>query len=142
MKAPKLCSFLRRTYLWVLTVPVLAIVLGAASNQAVLIANHDTFPVMVNQARLQSLEAKQKFMHSVIEAITGEKQADPPAGMIDEVHCVMTNKTHLNALADIFDMGGAIYSIGDFSIMFGEWSLGFAPFVFVFAVARKLNEKE
>jgi len=142
MKAPKICSFLRRTYLYLLAAPVLAIVLGAASNQAVLIANHDTFPVMVNQARLQSLEAKQQMMREIIAAITGEKPIEPPAGMIDDVHCVMTSKTHLNALADIFDMRDAIYSIGDFSIMFGEWSLGFAPFVFVFAVARKLNEKE
>ena len=60
------------------------------------------------------------------------------AVMIDEVHCVMTSKTHLNFLADIFDMHDAIYSIGDFLLMLGEWFSVFAPFVFVFDVTRKL----
>ena len=59
--------------------------------------------------------------------------------MLDDVHCVMTSKTHLNLLADIFDMKDGIYSIGDFLLILGGWLLGFAPFVFLFDVARKLN---
>jgi len=58
--------------------------------------------------------------------------------MIDDSHCVMTSKTHLNFLADVFDFG-SIYSIGDFSLMLGEWLFGFAPFLFAFDVVRKLS---
>ena len=35
-------------------------------------------------------------------------------------------------------MKDAIYSIGDFLLMLGEWLWVFAPFVFVFDTTRKL----
>jgi len=53
----------------------------------------------------------------------------------------MTSKTHLNALADVFDLG-SIYSIGDFTLYLGEWLMGFTPFVWGYAVIKKLYEYE
>ena len=131
-------KFLRKTSLYILAVPVMLFMLGSASNQAVLWANHDKFPVMVNTLKERVMVAQAQANYKELAAEAG---IDPtlPAGMIDDTHCVMTDKTHLNFLADVFDMKTAIYSIGDFSLMLGEWLFGFAPFLFAFDVVRKLS---
>lgn len=135
----KFIAFLRATSLWILLAPVALQITGAASNQAVLIANHDKFPVMVNDTKLKEfMEVKEvaQAEHSLPFAW----QSTEPDGMIDDIHCVMTPKTHLNAMADIFDMHEAIYSIGDFILMLSGWLGGFAPFVWAFAVVDKLRK--
>ena len=130
-------SFLRRTSLYILAIPVLFTFLGAASNQAVLISNFDRFPVMVNAKKLQEMtEPREQKAINFNKPIPAFETGDTV--MLDDVHCNMTSETHLNFLADVFDMHDAIYSIGDFMLMLGEWFGTFAPFVFVFDVARKL----
>ena len=140
-------NFFRKTSLYILAVPVLFTLLGAASNQVVLIANHDTFPVMVNDKKLAEMtETKEKFpvmelkLHKVFKPTPAQEKND--AVMLDDVHCAMTSKTHLNALADIFDLKDAIYSIGDFMLMLGEWLGSFTFAIFVFDVVRKLRKHE
>ena len=131
-------SFLRRTSLYLLAIPVLFTFLGAASNQVVLIANHDTFPVMVNAKKLQEMtEPREQKAINFNKPNPAFETGDTV--MLDDVHCNMTSETHLNFLADIFDLKDAIYSIGDFSLMLGDWFWAFAPFVFVFDVTRKLR---
>jgi hypothetical protein len=62
-------------------------------------------------------------------------------GMIDDVHCVMTDQTHLNALADIFDFKDAgIYSIGDLMIMSGASSE--QSCIFLWIVLALYREKQ
>ena len=134
-------SFLRRTSLYILAIPVLFTFLGAASNQSVLIMNHDTFPVMVNAKTLQEMTEPREQKSINFNKPQPAFETDD-AVMLDEVHCAMTPNTHLNFLADIFDMKDAIYSIGDFSLMLGEWFWAFAPFVFVFDVTRKLRRAQ
>ena len=131
-------AFLKKTSLYILAIPVLFTFLGAASNQVVLIANHDSFPVMLNDKKLAEMTEHEK--QSVEIKLNQPNPAFEQDGvvMIDEVHCVMTSHTHLNALADVFDLKDAIYSIGDFLLMMGEWFGVFAPFVYVFDVTRKL----
>ena len=136
--------FLCSSFLWVLLAPWLIAGAGAASNQAVLIANFDKFPVMVNAYRLEEMQApKETPFESLITRILGEPNPATSVsplvtyGMLDEVHCVMTSKTHLNFLADIFDLHDAIYSIGDFGLMLGEWLQTFCPYVFLALVFRK-----
>ena len=130
-------SFLRRTSLYILAIPLLFTFLGAASNQLVLVANHDSFPVMLNDKKLRDMtEPREQKAINFNKPIPAFETGDTV--MLDDVHCNMTSETHLNALADIFDMKDAIYSIGDFSLMLGEWFWAFAPFVFVFDVTRKL----
>lgn len=136
-------KFLRKTSLYILAAPLLCFFLGAASNQVVLNANEDTFPVRISQAKLEKLE-----QGSVEELADGTKIVGDvmilPDGkiMLDYVHCVMTPNTHLNFLADIYDLGN-IYSIGDFALMLGEWALAPAPFVWAFVVIGKLrNQRE
>ena len=97
--------------LYVLAFPLFLIFLGAASNQAVIAANHDRFPVMVNS---RSLDAR------------GGADSD---GMMDTVHCTMTPSTHLNWLADWIDLQDAIYSPGDLLLMLGGWMMDYAPLV-------------
>ena len=128
-------SFLRKTSLYLLAVPALCFFLGAASNQAVLIANHDRFPAMLNDTKaaifadkLNSEEIPPLIYHSIVKD-----------GMIDEVHCVMTPQTHLNILAEVFDFG-SIYSVGDFLLILADWLWAFMPFLFVFDVVRKLKK--
>ena len=130
-------SFLRKTSLYLLAVPALCFFLGAASNQAVLIANHDRFPVMLNDTKtaifadkLNSEEIPSLIYHSIVKD-----------GMIDETHCLMTPQTHLNILADVFDLG-SIYSVGDFLLILADWLWAFMPFLFVFDVVRKLKARE
>lgn len=94
-------QFIKDTYLWLLLVPTMLVGLGAASNQAVLIANHGKFPVMLNP--VQEVD-----------------DIDPATGMMDREHCVMTKDTRLNALADIFPLGGEIFSLGDVALEAGQ----------------------
>ena len=130
-------SFLRKTSLYLLAIPALFFFLGAASNQVVLIANHDKFPVMLNDTKsaviaddLKGAEIPPLIYHAVVKD-----------GMIDNTHCLMTQQTHLNALADVFDLG-SIYSVGDFLLMLADWLWAFMPCLFVFDVVRKLKARE
>jgi hypothetical protein len=135
-------NFLRKTSLYILAIPVLFTFLGAASNQAVLIANHDTFPVMVNDKKLaemsRSTDKEQSIENHFVKPTPAFEEGDTV--MLDDVHCNMTSETHLNFLADIFDMKDAIYSIGDFMLMLGEWLGSFTFAIFVFDVVRKLRK--
>ena len=134
-------EFLRKTFLYILAVPVLFTVLGAASNQLVLFVNNDTFPVMMNDAGVRRYTAE-------VEAAKNDSDVDPSKipdvehGMMDQTHCFMTSKTHLNFLADVFDFGTAYYSVGDGLLYLGDWSWTFAPFVFLFAVTKRLKETQ
>ena len=133
--------FLCSSFLWILLAPYIVTGLGAASNQAVLIANHDKFPVMVNAVKLDEYTGEPKI--DIVTVLTGtpsvetEKPKPTDATYIDDVHIVMTSDTHLNALADIFDFHSAIYSIGDGLLMLGEWLSGFCPMVFLALVFKK-----
>lgn len=114
--------FVRETMLWIILLPACVTFVGAASNQAVLIANGDKFPVLINDVKQAQAEVT-------------------PSGMIDDTHCLMTRQTHLNALADIFDLGN-IYSIGDMLIEFGRWLGTFSFFVWIALVTRRLHERQ
>lgn len=93
----QLMTYIRNTYLWLILLPLGLGALGIAGNQAVLVANHDKFPVMVSESRLRNIPTDEY-------------------GMFDKVHCVMNGDTHLNALADWIDLGDATYSPGDLLI--------------------------
>jgi hypothetical protein len=151
-------SFLRRTSLYILAIPALVFGLGLLSNQAVLVANHDKFPVMyndykVNEYRLE-LQRKLAICQAPDPDADDTKDSTPTvdpcepiefriealkSGYLDEVHVVMTSRTHLNLLADWIDLG-AIYSIGDALLELGEWGFGLMFPLFVFDVARKLRK--
>lgn len=115
-------KFLRVTFLWVLFLPFATTTIGAASNQLVIIANHDKFPVLLNEDARVAM--------------------NPDAnGLIDKEHCVMTDKTHLNALADIFDFKDGWYSIGDLLLMLGDWLAGFCFYVWIALVVNSIWKK-
>ena len=130
-------NFLRKTSLYILAIPVLFTFLGNASNQLVLIENHDTFPVLLNDKKLSGMTDHRDGDDSVFSPMPASVEQKDDTVYLDDVHVEMTSHTHLNALADIFDMKDAIYSIGDFSLMLGDWLWAFAPFVFAFDVIRK-----
>jgi hypothetical protein len=121
-----LLKMLRESFLWLLLLPASMYFMGTASNQLVLIANHDKFPVMVNAVKLADFE--------------NSADGSLPDGMLDNVHCVMTSETHLNALADIFDLNSSgTYSIGDFLLVAGEESRDYIFFVWLALVVYKQN---
>lgn len=130
--------------LWILLLPLLIGFTGAASNQLVLAANHDKFPVMVNERKLREFEDRDAKAENVIQAlgnlvgvnIVPPKQ-DIDDDMLDDVHCVMSEKTHLNFLADWIDMHTAMMSPGDMLIDFGGFLQEYA---FVFWLAFVLND--
>ena len=112
--------------LYILALPLLLIFIGAAMNQAVIAANHDKFPVMLNEHRAA------KFIQNHKECFLGLVCVDVQAsddGMLDEVHCLMTPSTHLNFLADWIDLHHGMYSPGDLLLMLGDYLLDYAPLV-------------
>ena len=145
----QLRQFMRKTFLWVALLPLAVTYLGTLSNQAVLWANHDAFPVMINPVKLQQFTGGQPVADTTDP--TGGRQIAQgghvfvlPDGrvMVDPVHCVMTKSTHLNWLADIFDFHDSIQSIGDLLIGVGEWLSGFAYYVWAILVIGALAKKQ
>jgi hypothetical protein len=136
-------KFLRKTALWIVLTPLAITYLGAGLNQLVLNANHDKFPVEVNTVKEKIFVAKATAEWKDEAAELGI-DGTLPAGMIDDTHCIMTKDTHLNWLADVFDLrGDGIYSIGDGLITIGVWLQGFMWYVWVFEVSRRaLTVKE
>lgn len=120
-------KFLRKTSLYILAVPALFFVLGMACNQAVLIANHDTFPVLENEYKVGTSKN--------ITLSDGTVLTDP-------THSVMTSRTRLNFLADVVDLGEGIWSIGDGFLALSQWSWQFAPYLYVFSVTNKLRKRK
>jgi Family of unknown function (DUF5317) len=115
-------KFLRVTMLWITLLPLACEAIGAASNQLVLIANHDKFPVMLNAQKTIKYEPDD-------------------FGLIDDTHCVMTRETRLNFLADIFDFKDGIYSVGDGLIELGTWGWTWAPFLWAGLLLRKIIQE-
>ena len=120
-------KFLRKTLLYILAVPFLSICLGVASNQVVLITNHDRFPVSVNIVKLHKFVDEDEI-----------KTLDDGVTMIDEVHCVASNKTHLNMLGDIFDKHDSISSIGDELQDLGYYLWDYCLVLWCYLVSLKL----
>jgi hypothetical protein len=139
--------FLRTTFLWIALLPVACGFTGAALNQAVLAANHDTFPVLVNSVKLKRMTGA---TDTLLEIIFGTPKAQAGAPqipqddrghlMLDDTHCVMTSATHLNFLADWIDLKDAIYSPGDMLLDFGSWSFPFAVVAWGACVSIRLHD--
>ena len=143
-------------YWYLIAIPLLATFLGAASNQAVLIANGDKFPVMYNNEKIhQSCQTHDALAATPFIALLLGPQApkliEPkPAKdedlcqnggkFLDDTHVIMDKDSHLKALADIFDMHDAVYSIGDFVLMLGEWMFDWASIAWLVLVIRKFVE--
>ena len=106
--------------LWIVILPYAVSLAGIASNQLCLIANHDKFPVLMNERN------------------RSEMQPDVN-GMLDKTHCVMTKETHLNMLGDILDFHTAWLSVGDLLIEAGEWLDTFCLFVWVALIVRRMT---
>ena len=147
----------RVPYWYLIAIPLLLTFMGAASNQAVLIANGDTFPVMVNPVA-KAAHCRSTEMADIIKAIT---QVAPPtivekpkalraqpapiacgAGgeYLDDVHVVMNSQSRLKFMADVFDMHDGIYSIGDFALILGDWIWSWSVFAWLVLAVRKLIE--
>ena len=142
----KFRKFLRNSFVWFILAPWIISFAGAASNQLVLIANNDRFPVMVNAVKLAQMTAptpEQSFITNLfgVPAPSPEVSRDDVV-MIDDTHCVMTKDTHLNFLADVFDLKQAIYSVGDFALMLGSWMWSFTPIVWCTLVLKKIWDRE
>ena len=142
-------SFLRKTFLWVALLPLAVTYLGTLSNQVVLWANHDTFPVSINPVKLQKFTGGEPVLDKTdptggrVIAQGGQVFVlDNGTVLIDETHCVMTSRTHLNWLADIFDFHDTIQSIGDLLRGVGDWLGSFAYYVWGALVIGALAKKQ
>jgi hypothetical protein len=145
-------KYLRKfPYWYLLVIPILLFGLGVASNQAVLVANHGKFPVMLNASWMSKMctippapdtddeetLAEYKAAVAAIPASSCRKGGE----MIDRTHSVMGPNSHLKALSDIFPLDG-IYSIGDGMIYLGEWLLEYTPLMWLALALRKLYRSE
>ena len=134
-------KYLRRfPYWYLILIPVLLFGLGVASNQAVLIANHGKFPVMMNPSWMAA-KCSTAGMDPDDVASMPTSWCGKGGDMIDRTHSVMGSNSHLKVLADIFPIG-SIYSIGDGLLALGEWLLTFCPFMWLALTIRKLYAAE
>jgi hypothetical protein len=152
-------KLLRKTALWILLAPCAIWGAGLASNQAVLNANHDKFPVMWNEYKVAKYALS---LQKAVDAADADLVANPDdedaqaadmqanldlealteEGFLDDTHVIMSTQTHLNWLADVWDFKSeGTYSIGDFLLMFGGWLLPFALPIWLFEVVRKLMQE-
>jgi hypothetical protein len=126
--------FLSTSKVYVLAVPLLLTLLGTGSNQLVLVANHDRFPVMWNDYKVT------QYVLTLEETMAGRDQkaalqarfdkiALLQQGFIDDTHVVMSRHTHLNFLADWLDFHSGTYSPGDMAIWLGSAITGYAYFL-------------
>lgn len=140
-------NFLRKTALWIVLIPALVFGTGVASNQAVLVANHDRFPTMWNSYKAASLalaieKAAKSDDPDEAEQAAFDLEALHDYGYLDDTHVLMNSKTHLNFLADWIDLKSATYSIGDFLIDAGEWGMTYAPIVWITVAVQRLRKRE
>jgi hypothetical protein len=128
-------------YWKIIAIPLLLIFSGAASNQAVLVANWGKFPVMVNHRVEQKLKARNAVPDFSIfrTAVPQNKKADTDL-MIDDIHCVMTPQSRLKVLADWINLQTDIMSPGDLLIMLGEFLWQFALIAWIVLVIKKFND--
>lgn len=131
-------KFLRKFPYWqLLAIPVLLFGLGAGSNQIVLVANHGTFPVMVNKVDIVKMCHDASDVPPVLQGIACT--TDGKGGeYLDPVHVIMTPESRLKPLADIFNLGDGIYSIGDFLLMLSFGMVPFAPIAWLVLTLRRL----
>jgi len=125
-------------YWYLIAIPVLSIFLGSASNQAVKVANHGKFPVMINQSFYSEFCVIPPDADPELVATIPASSCYKGGDMLDKEHSIMGPNSHLKALADIFPLGDSIYSVGDGFINFGEWMLTFSPLAWLFLTVRKL----
>jgi hypothetical protein len=58
----------------------------------------------------------------------------------DNVHTIMGHNSNLKFLADVFNLGPAIYSLGDFLILAAEYLGDMAGLAWIVLIIRKFNE--
>lgn len=147
-------------YWYVLAIPLLSIALGTLSNQAVLWANGDKFPVMYNSEKVRVSCQTPDAKADVFAALIGGQKNDKPSifapapapknvdpnlcqnggKFLDDTHVIMDQSSRLKFLADIVDFHEATYSIGDGFIIFGDWVLSWVGIVWLTLVVRKVIE--
>jgi len=136
----------RIPYWYLLAIPILFVGFGAALNQVVLIANHDSFPVMINAEQLENTCSPQEdvgasdFLNGDAQTVVNLNLCTEGGEFLDDTHVIMTSKTHLNFLADVFDLGGSICSVGDLGITAGSWMWDFAFPAWIVLIIRKFVE--
>lgn len=152
-------KWLRKTSLWIVAVPMICFLLGALSNQTVLVANHDRFPVMINGYKQNQYQLYlQKELNECMAANTSDDSDGPDPqgecdkvefaleglkyGYLDDTHVIMTSHTHLNFLADWFDRKDGIYSPGDFLLILAESTFEYTLAMWLAVVIMKLQKKE
>jgi hypothetical protein len=148
-------KLLKKTPYWYLiAIPLLCTFIGAGSNQAVLIANGGKFPVLVNQEQIAQMctpdtDDKDDSLAKIVQHLKHEdsKISAPDANtcanggeFLDAVHTIMQPTDHFKFLADVFNLRVAIFSIGDFLLMLGDWIWAWSSIAWVVLVLRKFIE--
>jgi hypothetical protein len=111
--------------------------LGAASNQAVLVANHGKFPVMLTATEYSTMCQPVDIDPDEL-AVIPSSSCIKGGEMLDRTHSIMGPNSHLKALADIFPLGRFVYSVGDALLYLGDWLLSFTPYMWLALTIRKL----
>lgn len=145
-------------YWYLIAIPLLATLLGAASNQAVLIANGDKFPVLYNNEKIHvscqtpDANAEENPLDILLGVPSKTSILKPQPALsdpdlcqnggkfLDDTHVIMDKDSHLKILSDIIDMHEATYSVGDGLLEFGEWMWSWSVIAWLVLVIRKFIE--
>lgn len=133
----------------IIGIPLLLMFFGAASNQAVLVANWGKFPVMGNDriilkmktADAQEKEWEEQKQFAVLKTAVSKKLVISGDQFLDDVHSIMGPNSRLKFLADYIDLKSSLYSPGDLLVMLGQFLWPFAIPAWVALVIKDHNTR-
>lgn len=147
----KLFSYVKKVPYWyLLAIPLLLVISGAASNQCVIVANWGKFPVMMNERVAAQAQKNACIPDDIFGNIRSFSIFDTsvsaddisescePSQFLDDTHSIMGRNSHLKILADVINLGDSICSIGDLLIWLGTWLLRFTPIMWLTLMLRKV----
>lgn len=148
-------NLIRKALLWLLLLPYAVYCTGVASNKLVLLANNSTFPVRLNAAAVATIKAQHAEalinlaavpaddpMKTQAEHVATALQITEDTGMLDKVHCIMSDRTHLNLLGDVFPLHTGVFSIGDALINLAALTEYYVYFLWAILMVGKAARRE
>src|SRR5208282_1411341 len=79
-----LLSALKGKHSYLIAIPLLLVLLGAASNQAVLIANHGKFPVMLNERQVMEFQSRDVVAEAKIDVVRAVRASQDATEIADQ----------------------------------------------------------
>lgn len=124
-------KFLRKSKLYILTIPILLAVLGTGLNQVAFNANHDAMPAIHNEVSVK------EFYQPGFPVVEHDGTI-----LTDARHSLLTSKSHLFLLCDIIDFDSEILSVGDVFLKASDALYPYIGYVWGVTLYASLRKRE